>query len=257
MSKGNKGMKLLAILLATMVAICSFPVVYAEETTGENLPENVTAAQEADGSDVTESEPAPEPVNDPDEEPTAEPTEEPTEEPTAEPTAEPTEEPTAEPTAEPTEEPTAEPTQEPFTVEVDPDAKIEEDDNGEEEEDLPDDGADEGETEDDELYEFDDDDQGVVSSELLEQFNNPETFERVEFNGTADIVLKEKTFAYGQRVTLMAKVTSVEMSYRLVWEANDGDERGWYTIGTGMEYSFIVTPEIMNRGYRVVLFAVD
>ena len=142
-------------------------------------------------------------------------------------------------------------------MEVDPDAKIEEDDNGDEEEDLPGEEMDEGETEDDELYEFDDDDQGVVSSELLEQFNNPETFERVEFNGTADIVLKEKTFAYGQRVTLMAKVTNVEMSYRLVWEATDGDERGWYTIGSGSEYSFVVTEDNIDREYRVILFTVD
>ena len=38
---------------------------------------------------------------------------------------------------------------------------------------------------------------------------------------------------------------------------NDGDERGWYTIGSGLEYTFTVTPENIERGYRVVLFAVD
>ena len=62
---------------------------------------------------------------------------------------------------------------------------------------------------------------------------------------------------YGDTVTLVAKVMDVDMSYRLVWEATDDDERGWYTIGSGDEYSFVVTPEIMNRGYRVVLFTVD
>ena len=80
---------------------------------------------------------------------------------------------------------------------------------------------------------------GIVSDELLEQFNNPDTFEHIDFSGTADIIL------------------DVDMSYRLVWEASDGDERGWYTVGSGPEYSFVVTPEIMDRGYRVVLFAVD
>ena len=41
----------------------------------------------------------------------------------------------------------------------------------------------------------------------------------------------------------------MELSYRLVWEANDEDERGWYTVGSGMEYSFVVTPEIMRDNY--------
>ena len=62
---------------------------------------------------------------------------------------------------------------------------------------------------------------------------------------------------YGEDVTLLAKVTNVDMSYRLVWEANDGDERGWYTIASGPDYTFTLLPEIVNREYRVVLFAVD
>ena len=125
-----------------------------------------------------------------------------------------------------------------------------EDDPEDDEEDLPD-------PDDDELVEFDDDDPGTVSNDILEQFNNPDTYDRVEFNGTADIVLQEKSFAYGDEVTLKAKVSGVDISYRLVWEANDGDERGWYTISSGLEYTFTVKPENIDRGYRVVLFAVD
>jgi len=58
-------------------------------------------------------------------------------------------------------------------------------------------------------------------------------------------------------VTLQAKVKNVDISYRLVWEANDDDDRGWYTIGSGSEYSFTVTPENVRRQFRVVMFAVD
>ena len=85
----------------------------------------------------------------------------------------------------------------------------------------------------------------------------PQDSGTIEFNGTADIVLREKEFSFGQEITLEAKVTNIEMSYRLVWEVNDGDERGWYTIASGPEYSFTVTPEMMEREFRVVLFAVD
>ena len=95
-----------------------------------------------------------------------------------------------------------------------------------------------------------------ISSSSTEQFNNPDIYERIEFTGTADIILKEDTYSYGQTVTLVAKISGVELSYRLVWEAFDDDERGWFTVGSGTEYSFVVTPEIMNRGYRVVLYAV-
>ena len=115
----------------------------------------------------------------------------------------------------------------------------------------------EEETLDDDLYEFDDDDLGTVSDELLDQFNNPETYQIVEFSGTADISVKDSEIYYDRDVTLQAKVKGVEMSYRLVWEANDGDERGWYTIASGPEYTFTVTHDIVDREYRVVLFAVD
>ena len=113
------------------------------------------------------------------------------------------------------------------------------------------------EVSEDDFFEFDDDDAGSVSDELLSQFNNPETYERVEFNGTADIAIKDSEIYYDRDVTLVAKVSGVEMSYRLVWEANDGDERGWYTIASGPEYTFTVTRDIVDREYRVVLFAVD
>ena len=129
-----------------------------------------------------------------------------------------------------------------------------------EEEDEPEDDDEEEpieEEEDEELFEFDDDDAGSVSEELLEQFNNPDTYEHIEFSGTADIELLESSYSYGDTVTLVARVKDVNMSYRLVWEATDGDERGWYTIGSGSEYSFVVTPDIMDRGYRVVIFTVN
>ena len=122
----------------------------------------------------------------------------------------------------------------------------------EDEEEFP-----EEEEEEDELFEFDEDDAGSVSDELLDQFNNPETYEMVEFSGTADIILKDDAIYYDHDVTLAAKVRGVEMSYRLVWEANDGDERGWYTIASGPDYTFTVTHDIVDREYRVVLFAVD
>ena len=260
MRLGNKGNKLLAMLLAIALLVSLFPAVCAEETGAEESPEDVTFTSETDGEGVTETpepteEPTPEPTAAPTEAPTPEPTEAPTEAPTPEPTEAPAPEPTAVPTPEPTEAPTEAPTpapteapaEEPTPTPWDPSAGGNE---PEEEEEKTSDGE-------EELYEFDDDDAGTVSAELLEQFNNPEIFEHLEFSGTADIELKEETFSYGQTVTLRAKVTGVEISYRLVWEANDDDERGWYTIGSGPEYSFVVTPDIMEREYRVVLFAVD
>jgi len=69
--------------------------------------------------------------------------------------------------------------------------------------------------------------------------------------------MKNSEIYYGRDVTLVAKVSGVEMNNRLVWEANDGDDRGWFTVGSGPEYTFTVTPEIVNREYRVSLFTVD
>ena len=231
----NKGKKLLSVLLATMLLVCLFPVVYAEAPDTDEPVENVTPLVSNVQDEVTEGD-------------------EPTEEPV------PTEEPTPEPTEEPTPEPTPEPTKEPDTYEEevtpDPDPvwdPSEEEDEPEEDDEEPI----EEEDEDEELFEFDDDDNGSVSEELLEQFNNPDTYEHFEFSGTADIELKQAEFAYGDTVTLVARVKDVNMSYRLVWEATDDDERGWYTIASGSEYSFVVTPDNIDREYRVVLFTVD
>ena len=230
----NKGKKLLSVLLAAMLFVSLFPVVYAEGPEPEDPVAGVTKLVQNEENDVT------------------------TPEPTEAPAPEPTPEPTAEPTEEPTEAPTPEPTPEHYEEEVTPnpgwDPSEEEDEPEEDEEETDDEEEDD---EDEELFEFDDDDAGTVSEELLEQFNNPDTYDQIEFCGTADIELKNASFAYGDTVTLVAKVRNVDMSYRLVWEANDGDERGWFTVGSGSEYSFVVTPENIDRSYRVVLFTVD
>ena len=118
---------------------------------------------------------------------------------------------------------------------------------------------------DDEFIEFDDDDAGSVSEDLLQQFNNPELFANVEFSGSADIELKnaEEMLSEGWdgKVVLTAKVRDANLSYRLVWEANDHDDRGWFTVGSGNEYSYTLTRDILDREaereYRVVMFTVD
>ena len=48
----------------------------------------------------------------------------------------------------------------------------------------------------------------------------------------------------------------VNVDYRLVWEANDNDDRGWFVVGSGEEYRFILDPQNVERGYRVVMIAV-
>ena len=253
----NKGKILLALLLVVTLLLGLFPAVGAEEEPAEIPGENVTITEQEPKNEVTTPEPTEEPTPEPTKEPTPEPTEEPTPEPTEEPTPEPTEEPTPETTEEPTPEPTPDPTEEPddwdpSDEEPDKDEYFTDDDD-----EYFTDDDDEDFDDDDEFVEFDDDDMGFVSDDLLEQFNNPETYARVEFSGTADIELKEDSFAYGDTVTLVAKVRDVELSYRIVWEAYDNEERGWYTIGSGKEYSFTVTPENIERGYRVILFSVD
>ena len=162
---------------------------------------------------------------------------------------------------EPAPEPTDTPTPEPVEAEVTPDPESDitppEDEGEEEKPETEENRAETEEKNEEGLYEIDDNDVGIVSDELLEQFNNPDTYEHFEFSGTADIELKQAQFAYGDTVTLVARVRDVNMSYRLVWEATDDDERGWYTIASGSEYSFVVTPENIDREYRVVLFTVD
>ena len=73
-----------------------------------------------------------------------------------------------------------------------------------------------------------------------------------------DIGIKEGEIAFGRDVTLVARVSGAEMlNYRLIWEANDGDDCGWYAVGTGSEYSFLLTRENAGREYRVVLYTVN
>jgi len=70
--------------------------------------------------------------------------------------------------------------------------------------------------------------------------------------------MKDGEIAYGRDITLVARVSGAEtLSYRLSWEANDGDDRGWYTVGSGTEYTFTLTPENAGREYRVSVFTVD
>ena len=147
-------------------------------------------------------------------------------------------------------------------LERDDDVQIEEQAGSDDDEGF-DDEDDFGEDED--LVEFDEGDAGAVSEDLLQQFNNPDNFENVEFTGSADIRLKNQdemfTSGWDGVVTLAADVREPGLSYRLVWEANDHDDRGWFTVGSGDEYSYTLTREIAereaNREYRVVMFTVD
>ena len=105
---------------------------------------------------------------------------------------------------------------------------------------------------------LDDWDAGVVSNELLERFNSTSNYEQMEFNGTAEIELRnEGMLRYGDEIKLEAKVQDVNLSYRLIWEANDNDDRGWYTIASGERYSYTLTADNLDREYRVVLFSLD
>ena len=112
---------------------------------------------------------------------------------------------------------------------------------------------------DDGMIILDDWDAGVVSDELLDRFNNStNSYEQMEFNGTAEIELRnEGILRAGDEIRLEARVEDVNLSYRLIWEANDRDDRGWYTIASGEKYSYTLTAENVNREYRVVLFSLD
>ena len=93
---------------------------------------------------------------------------------------------------------------------------------------------------------------------MLEQFNNPELYEEVEFSGSADIKLGNiEMLHFGDEVTLIAQVSNADVSYRIVWEANDGDKRGWFSVGSGEEYKYTLEQDNLDREYRVVLFTVD
>lgn len=270
----NKEKKLLALLFAATMLVNLFPSVYAEDDPADGVtpvvqsaPEEVTnpadrmdppAAPQIPEEPVKEQtgEPVVEHAPESDENPAEKLKEEITEEFTDKPAEVIIPEVTPEPTEEPAETPAPESKPDAIEGEITPNPDpiwdpTEDEDEPEEEED----GNEEEEYE--ELFEFDDDEVGFVSEELLEQFNNPDTFDHVEFCGTADIELLETTFSFGQTVTLVARVRDVDISYRLVWEASDGDERGWYTIGSGSQYSFTVTEDNLYREYRVILFTVD
>lgn len=264
MCKRNGHRRAMMLILALTLLFASLPVGYGEDA-------NVTEEAPAPAAEVTVAEP--EPVKEP--EPTATPTPEPTKEP--EPTAAPTPEPTKEPEPAKEEAPAAEPEPakeaEPAPAESTVVTELEHADNVQIEEtaSAAEDAEEDFEDEDfeadfeDELVEFDDEDAGAVSEDLLQQFNNPDNFEQVEFTGSADIELANAgqmfTEGWNGKVTMTAKVSEASLSYRLVWEANDHDERGWFTVGSGNEYSYILTRENAqreaNREYRVVMFAVD
>lgn len=67
------------------------------------------------------------------------------------------------------------------------------------------------------------------------------------------------SFFYGDRVTLVAKIHDANADYRIRWEVNRHDGSGWRTIPgeDGTSYHFIITEEIANYEYRVVLVAAD
>ena len=254
MNKHLKLTRLAAFLIVLAMLVCSFPAVYSEELeVTEEVPMEVTEVTEAEPetAPVPETEPEPEPASEP------------------EPQADPAPAPQPEPAPEPEPLPEPEPEPEPVNTVVtelahDDDVRIEEqvtvddDDDGESDE-WEDFGG------DDDLVEFDEFDAGAVSEDLLQQFNNPDNFEKVEFTGSADIRLENQDEMFSSdwdgTVTLSAQVREASLSYRLVWEANDHDDRGWFTVGSGDEYSYTMTREIAereaNREYRVVMFTVD
>ena len=247
-----------------------------EEAAAAAPAEEAAPAAEPVPAPAEEPAPAAEPAPAPAEEPAPAPAEEPTLAPAEEPTPAPAEEPAPAPAEEPTPAPAEEPTpalaeepasQNEVTAEISgepaPELETEPEDEADDEWDELDDDWDELADvadfgEEGEFEEFDDWDAGYISEELLEQFNNPDNYEQVEFNGSADIELKnEGDLHYGDEIVLQAKVKDTDLSYRLVWEANDSDDRGWYTIGRGEEFSYTLTRENVEREYRVVLFTVD
>ena len=283
---------LLASLLVLVMLLCSFPAVYAEEALPEiaeevaveALPESAEEVlpEAAPEAVVTEEEPAAEPEEIPEEAPAeapeaveipegapaAEPEEIPEKVPAAEPEEIPEETPVAEPEEIPEEVPAAEPEEvseeipeEAPAAEPEPEAIPEEapvaapEDAWEDVQEAE--PAEEDLFDDDLFVELDEDDAGSVSEELLNEFNNPETYEAADAGVSVEIEMKTSEIRFGEEVTLAAKVSGVNMNHRIVWEANDGDGRGWFTVGSGSEYTFTVTPDIVEREYRAVLFSVD
>lgn len=101
-------------------------------------------------------------------------------------------------------------------------------------------------------------DAGHVSEALTEPFNHPDHNDRPALTGTAEIrLMNEGTLNYGDRIILKAEVRDVNTDYHLVWEANDHDDYGWFTVGSGDEYSFVLNKNNVGREYRVTVIAVD
>ena len=237
--------RMAALMAALAILAASFPAL------AEGTDENVTNDIRTDVTDVTETSltaTEPEFIPESGESAEAEPAEE-----TA-PAAEP--ETTAE--TEPAEEaaPAAEPEipAEPETADepaAEPEASDEEPETADEYEDFDDSQV-------TEFEEFEDGNGGYVNPELLEPFDAIANAERIPFSGSAEIRLKNSgMIRTGDRVTLQAVLQDVNMDCRVVWEANDSDERGWFEVGNGTEYSYTLTEENMTREYRVVLFTTN
>ena len=273
--------RMAALMAALAILAASFPAL------AEGTDENVTNDIRTDVTDVTETsltatepefipesgesaeaEPAEETAPAPEPETTAEAERAEEAAPAAEPEttaeAEPAEAavPAAEPEttaeAEPAEEaaPAAEPEipAEPETADepaAEPEASDEEPETADEYEDFDDSQV-------TEFEEFEDGNGGYVNPELLEPFDAIANAERIPFSGSAEIRLKNSgMIRTGDRVTLQAVLQDVNMDCRVVWEANDSDERGWFEVGNGTEYSYTLTEENMTREYRVVLFTTN
>ena len=286
MRKINGGKKLLSALLVLIMLVFSFPAAYAEDISAEIIAEEAVTELSAETAETAGSDQAPVPETEPvqDQEADPEAGQEPImsqDDPVAEPAPVLPEEVPAETPAEaevpeevpteapaeaevPEEVPTETPAETEIPEEVPAEAPAEagtqeeaptaEPGDGQEAEEEPAGSEESGE---EEVFEFDDD-PGTVSEELLEPFNNPEAKEPADFTGTIEIEIKTREICYDQPVTLVARISEeIGISCRLVWEANDGDGRGWYAVGSGLEYTFTLTRDIVNREYRVVLFTVD
>jgi hypothetical protein len=86
----------------------------------------------------------------------------------------------------------------------------------------------------------------------------PEPYEEKAVAGTAEIrLMNEGKLRYGDEIILKAEVRDVNVNYRLVWEANDNDDRGWFPVGSGDEYHFNLSQDNVKRAYRVSIIAVS
>ena len=268
MNKQSWLMRLTAFVVVLTMMIGFVGVTYSEELDvtepAAEAPAEVTEPApepEPEPAPAPEPEPAPAPEPEPAPAPEPEPAPAPEPEPAPAPEPEPAPAPEPEPAPDPEPEPAPAPENTVVTPVETPETSIDavpeaDDDFGDEDDEDFDDG---------DFVEFDDDDAGEVSDDLLQQFNNPDNYVQVEFSGSADIELLDADTMWDEswdgRVTLIAKVQDANLSYRLVWEANDHDDRGWFTVGSGEEYSYTLTKANLereaNREYRVVMFTVD